>query len=224
MARYDILKICLLASVVFASAPANAEDQNCSKQVTDAFDKQRKLGVFRMKTTMINDTGVLNMTVDYQLPGRMHQTVKRVTEPTARETVLVGDKAWTRQGGGWNEVPAAYVEQLVKQLNDTVVSPPKDESFYACDGKATIDGQELLKFRGYETIRVPDKDSDKVARKVVKRDGAPVRYVYLDPDAGLPVRNTVATANRPDRPFFKTVFSYPSGLKVKAPTSGVRGQ
>lgn len=210
--------------VLLLPVQSAAADQDCSSQVQAAFAKQRALGVFEMKTTMINATGVTNMVVEYKLPGRMRQKVKRVTEPVGSETILVDNKAWSRQGGKWNEVPNAYVEQLTKQLQETVVSPPRDESHYVCAGKKVIDGKELLKFQGFETIRTPKKEgSNEVKLKVTKRDGAPIRFVYVDPSNGLPVRNTVATATRPDQPFFKSVFAYPSDIKISAPETGVTG-
>ena len=200
--------------VVSASA---AVAENCSKTVTDAFTKQRGVEKLRMKTTMINQSGLVKMTVEYLLPSRMRQTVKRLGDPAPRETVLIENKAWTRQGGGWNEVPKAYTEQLVKQLNDTLINPPKDESHYECEGKETIDGKELLKYRGYETIKTPDEKTNKVRNKVVKRDGAPIRLIYIDAQSGLPVRNTVATASKPDLPFFKANFSYSDDIKIEKP-------
>ncbi|MGH1417492.1 MAG: hypothetical protein ACRBCJ_01390 [Hyphomicrobiaceae bacterium] len=206
---------CIALAMIATALPVAAED--CSKVVREAFAKQRKSTDLRMKSTMINQQGLVKMTVEYKLPSRMRQLVTRLGDTAPRETVLVGDKAWTRQGGGWNEVPKAYTDQLVKQVNDTVLNPPKDESFYECNGKETIDGQELLKFRGYETIKVPDEATNTVKNKVVKRDGAPVRLVYVDAQTGLPARNTVATSSKPDRPFFKAVFSYPTDLKIEAP-------
>ncbi len=208
----------LLIALGLALLPVTVSaEENCSKAVTDAFAKQRGVEKLRMKTTMINQQGLVKMTVDYHLPSRMRQLVTRLGDPAPRETVLVDEKAWTRQGGDWNEVPKAYTEQLVKQVQDSVIEPPKDESFYACEGKDTLDGRAVLKYRGYETIKTPDEKTKEVRNKVVKRDDAPVRLVYIDAETGLPVRNTVATASQLDRPFFKAIFSYPDDLKIDAP-------
>src|SRR3546814_7937662 len=49
--------------------------------------------------------------------------------PQAMQMILVGGKAWSNQGNaGWAEVPEKFATTIAKQMKDTVVEPPKDES------------------------------------------------------------------------------------------------
>ncbi|MGD9783820.1 MAG: hypothetical protein AB7E80_15295 [Hyphomicrobiaceae bacterium] len=193
------------AALALALAPqAAAAADDCDAQVADAFAKQRASSAFRMKTTMIDHRGVVHMTVDYQLPDRMHQTVKAVTEPAATETILVGTRAWVSTGAGqWQALPVEDAEDIAKQVREAVVEAPKAPPKYRCLGATQVEGRALT---GFEAI--PEKNAP---------SGGPVTNLYVDPTTGLPARTTVAAQSRRDRPFFKQDFSYPQDIKVEPP-------
>lgn len=191
-----------LVFATFAIKPAIAAD--CGAEVAQAFAKQRASSAFRLKTMMLDQRGVVHMTVDYQLPDRMHQTVKVVTDPTATETILVGERAWVSGGNGqWQALPADDAEEIAQYMREAVVEAPKSPPDYKCLGAQQIDGRALT---GYEAI--PAKNEPQ---------GGPVRNVYVDPVTGLPVRTTVAAQSRRDQPFFKQDYSYPPDIKVEPP-------
>ncbi len=197
-----------LAGLALLSVPAFA---TCKEEVAAAFEKQRKAQSFRMVTNMVSEQGPLEMTVDYILPNRMHQTVKVATNPAGVETILIFDRAWTSEGKGWTPVPAEFVDELTTQMNETVLKPPSDLIDYACLGKVTVDGKEYFAYRGEE-------DKSKKIPGTPQAD-PPVRMLYVDPETGLPARNIAAIASRIDKPFFKTVYTYPKDIAIEPPPS-----
>ncbi len=200
-----IVRIVGCAAVAFAISmtPAVAD---CKKDVAGAFEKQRKTSAFRMKTRMISERGLVNMTVDYLLPYKMHQTVKVATSPANVEIVLIGTQAWSSVGLGWTKLGAMETEQIVSQMRSSVIDPPKDPLKYDCLGTVDLEGREVLGYQGKQGR------SDNVATTTVV-----LRTVYVDPKSGLPVRSTVARASKPDLAFFKADYSYPTDISIVAP-------
>lgn len=195
-----------LAGLVLSTAPALA---TCKEEVAAAFEKQRNGGSFRMTTNMVSEQGPLEMTIDYILPDRMHQTVKVATNPAGVETILVKDSAWTSEGKGWVPVPSEFVDEIVKQMNETALKPPSEFIDYACLGKVAVEGKEYFAYRSQEdtTTKIPG----------TPQSDPPVRMFYVDPETGLPARNIVSTESRMDKPFFKTVYTYPKDISIEPP-------
>ena len=200
----------LLASVSTAQA-------DCTSEVNDAFAKLRKSSAFRMETKITNPQGTLTMSNDYVLPDRMHQSVSMSGDgaPGAMEMILIGGKAWSNQGNaGWAEVPEKFATTIAKQMKDTVVEPPKDESQFECLGDVTFEGKTYAAY--------------KAKRSAGKTDGAPaipaagaavdnVQTVYIDKALGVPVRNIVTSQAEPDKRLFDGTFSLRDGLKIEPP-------
>ncbi len=189
---------------------------DCTSEVNDAFAKLRKSAAFRMETKITNPQGTLTMSNDYVLPDRMHQTVSMGSEgPQQMEMILVGGKAWSNQGNaGWAEVPEKFATTIAKQIKDTVVEPPKDESQFECLGDVTFEGKTYAAYRA--------------KRSAGKADGAPaipaagaavdnVQTVYIDKALGVPVRNIVTSQAEPDKRLFDGTFSLRDGLKIEPP-------
>ncbi len=182
------------------AAPAVAAD--CSKEVAEALAKQRTVSAMRQQTRMITERGPVDMTVDVLFPDRMHQRVKALIDPGATETILIGNRAWVSNGSSWQVVPAEEALDLSEEFQKNVVEVPKQSNRYECDGKVQIDGRDLLAYRA-----VPEKGPG----------SGTIGITYVDPVTGLPVRTVMATAEKPDRPFFKQEITYSPDIKIEPP-------
>lgn len=203
------MRLLVLVAVVAALWPVSAFAA-CKDEVAAAFEKQRKLSGFRMETNMVSEEGPVKMTVDYLLPDRMHQTVVTVTTKKQTETILVGNKAWTTTGNGWTELPAEAVAEIVEQVKATVVNPPKEIADYGCAGKMPFEGEQYFAYKA-------SASGEKANAKDASNATGPSRYFYVDPTTGLPAASVFALPGREDKPFFKTVYSYPVDLKIEPP-------
>ena len=184
-----------LAIVTITAGTATAD---CTSEVNDAFAKLRKSTAFRMETKITNPQGTLTMSNDYVLPDRMHQTVSMGSDgPQAMQMILVAGKAWSNQGNaGWAEVPEKFATTIAKQMKDTVVEPPKDESQFDCLGDVSFEGKT---YAAYRTKRAPGAAEGAAAAPAAAEpapaptaaDAANVQTVYIDKALGVPVRNIV---------------------------------
>ncbi len=209
-----------VACVLFlglSALPASSADPSCKDQVAAAFAKQRSSPAFRMVGDLKGESGQVQVTVEYIAPDRLRQTI---VAPDQREleTVLVGTRAWSRQGANWEELMPAIAQTIIAQVREAVVDPPKDVSEFDCLGKVTFDGKPYL---GYRSV---------VGDPAPQQGGAPAapvrRTVYVDPATGLPAVNLVAEETTGAVPLFKGVYSYPTDLVIEgfpgAPLAKVR--
>jgi hypothetical protein len=178
---------CVIASALLAGAlspaPALSAGSSCKEEVAAAFNKQRTSRAFSMAAELKGEAGPVSITVEYLPPDRMRQTVVAPGQPAPLETVLVGSRAWSRQGAKWEELMPAIAYTIIAQVREAVVEPPKDVGQFECIDKATIDGKEYLAYRSVEKPGAVTKGAG----------GAPVhRTVYVDPATGLPAINIVA--------------------------------
>lgn len=199
----------LLASfaiaAVAAASPAAADD-SCTNEVKSALEKQRKSSSFRMETTMPTYQGIVHMTVDYVPPGKMRQLSKVVATSEVTEIILIDGKAWENaKGAGWKELDYTTTEELVLQVKSTVVDAPKEIGTFKCLGGQTVDGKSVS---AYQFI---DKDN--------KDQSGAYRLFYVDLINGLPVKNVYVLPGREDKPFVKTVFTYPLEIKIDPPVA-----
>lgn len=161
----------------------------------------------------MGENGPVEIDVDYIAPDRMRQ---KIIAPNQQEleTVLVGTRAWSRQGTNWEELMPAIAQTIIAQVREAVVDPPKDVSEFDCLGKVTLDGKQYLGYRSVEHDAAPSA-------------GAAVhRTVYVDPETGLPAVNLVAEETPRAAPVFKGVYTYPTDLVIEgypgAPLAKVR--
>jgi hypothetical protein len=198
--------------------PAFAE---CKDEVLGALEKQRKAASFRMDTNMVSEAGPVKMTVDYQRPDRMRQTVKVAINPVPVETILVGSKAWSKEGEGWTELSAEVTKEMVAQLDETLGDESGTIGTVACLGSTAIEGQELVAYRIESDAQTGPEDRSPDARDKAKAaladEGRPLRMFYVDPKTGLPMRSVFARANKLDKPIFKAAYSYPADIKIEPP-------
>jgi len=197
--------------------PASSADPSCKDQVAAAFNKQRSSPAFSMVAHLVGENGPVEIDVDYIAPDRMRQ---KIIAPNQQEleTVLVGTRAWSRQGTNWEELMPAIAQTIIAQVREAVVDPPKDVSEFDCLGKVTLDGKQYLGYRSVEHDTAPSAGTNSAA--------AVHRTVYVDPETGLPAVNLVAEETPGAAPVFKGVYTYPTDLVIEgypgAPLAKVR--
>jgi hypothetical protein len=202
------------AVVVLVSAMGHAH-ADCKAEVDQAFTKLRGSKSFRLETKIVNEQqGTLHMTVDYQLPDRMHQRVALGDQAQKMETIAIGGKVWSNQGQGWSEVPANYAEVISKQLKETAAEPSKSKLEYECLGEATFEGKPYL---AYKAALPPVADERTQGETAKPAEPANVQTLYVDKVTGLPVRNVVTKGAGSETRLFDGTFSTPEGIAINAP-------
>jgi hypothetical protein len=195
-------------ALILSAGPALSAANSCKEEVLAAFTKQRTAKAYSMEAQLKGEAGPVTITVEYLPPDRMRQTIVAPGQPTPLETVLVGTRAWSRQGEVWKELMPAVAQTIIAQVRDAVVVPPKDVGEFECIDKATIDDKEYLAYRSVEKQGGSPKGSA-ITRPVH-------RTVYVDPDTGLPAINIVAE-DAPDAvPLFRGKYAYPTDLVIEA--------
>jgi len=208
MHRYAVS--CIVAAALLAALPAGpalSAGKSCKEEVVAAFTKQRSSRAFSMVAKLRGESGPAEITVEYQPPDRMRQTIVAPGQPAPLETVLVGTRAWSRQGAAWEEMMPAIAQTIIAQVREAVVEPPKDVGEFECIDKATIDGKEYLGYRSVEKGGADARGST-VTRPVH-------RTIYVDPETGLPALNIVAEEKAGTMPIFKGVYTYPTDLVIE---------
>jgi hypothetical protein len=217
-ATRSVLALAALLPLVAAAGEARAD---CREEVLAALDKQRKSKAFRMETNMVSEQGPVKMTVEYQPPDRMRQTVTVAIDPKPVETILVGSKAWSKDGDGWTELSPGIAKEMVAQLDDTFGDDQGTIGTVGCLGSTAIDGQDLMAYRVENDAATGPKDMSPDAREKAKQaladEARPLRLFYVDPKTGLPMRSVFARANKLDKPIFKAIYSYPTDIKIEQP-------
>ena len=206
-------RIVTALGICFAlSASAYAD---CKDDIAAALAKQRNLSMFRMDSVMLTSEGRIQMVVDYLLPDRMRQVIGPVGDPKPVETVLIGKKAWSRQGGEWSPVHPQIAGALVDQMQQTVGDDQEGKlTEFECLGKVTIEGREFLAYQGENED--PGKKNLQ-AKNIPKLPDRPVRVIYVDPITGLPARSVFGRANKLDTPIFEAKYTYPVDIEIKKP-------
>lgn len=212
--RRNLLALPILLHTAFLGLPALSAHADCTEEVSEALERQRKASAYRATISTVNERGPIRIEMEYVLPDRMHQTVKAVLEPGAVETILVGSRAWIkRPGGSWEVLPQADMNELRDRMLNTVVEAPKEMASYECLGKVSIDGEELLAYRRDDRTQLP------TGKKVAPPEGTPERILYVHPITGLPMRDIAAPRGRPEKPFHKTVYSYAQDIRIEPPAA-----
>ena len=195
-----------LGVLLVAASQAGAAD--CKQEVVDAFEKQRKSAAFRVHMAQPTAEGPIDVTVDYQPPSKMLQTVAGGNMPGEQQTLLDGDRAYSGNNGAWEELLPQYTQSIVAEFRAAVGQSPQNLGDFECLGKTPFEGKEYLAYRtklSAEQIKTADKA------------GAVTRTLYVDPASGLPAFNVVATLKGDAPPVMKADYSYPSDLVIEAP-------
>jgi hypothetical protein len=193
---------CALAAAL--AGPALA-DEKCRGEVAAAFNKQRASRALAMTTELKTPSGVVEIKAEYQPPDRMRQTVTAPGQEML-ETVLYGQRAYSRQGSKWEELMPAVAQTIIAQVRAATIDPPKEVGNFDCVGTTTLDGKEYLAYRSVE------KQADAGAAT-----GAPQlhRTIYLDPKTGLPALNIVAGDGPNAETVFKATYDYPEKIEIE---------
>ncbi len=205
----------MLTAVALLIAASGAAEAACKDEVAAALERQRKSSGFRMETVMLSHDGIVNMTVDYLLPDRMHQVVTLMNDPKPVETILIGEQAWSRQGGPWTPLQAETTNQLAEQMKDTVSEDEAKLGDFECLGKQAVAGKDLLAYQGENED--PNEKKDPAAKDQPKAPDRPIRIIYVDPTTGLPMRSIFGRANKLEKPIFEANYSYPIDIKIEPP-------
>lgn len=214
------MRLAILAATLTlaTSMPALAD---CKEEVLAALEKQRKAASFRMETNMVSEQGPVKMTVEYQPPDKMRQLVTVAINPKPVETILVGGKAWSKDGDAWAELSPGITGEMVTQLDETLGDDKGTIGTVACLGSTAIDGADLTAYRVENDAQVGPEDrspdAKEKARTALADEGRPLRMFYIDPKTGLPMLSVFARANKLDKPIFKAVYTYPADIKIEAP-------
>ena len=187
--------------------PTAFADETCKAQVKEAFNKQRSSKAFRMVAKLRGETGPVEITAEYVPPDRMRQVIVAPGQPAPLETVLVGTRAWSNQGGRWEELMPALVHSIIAQVREAVIDPPKVVGDFECLDKVTVDGKEYIAYRSIEKPGAPAKAS--------LIEGPVQRTIYVDPGTGLPAINIVKEKNPDSIPIFEGVYTYPTDIVIE---------
>ncbi len=206
---------CLVAAALIAVVPCGEAYADCKAEVDQAFSKLRESKGFRLETRIVNEQqGTLTMTVDYQLPDRMHQRISLGNSPQTMETIAIGSKVWSNQGQGWSEVPAHFAEAISRQLKESVAEPSKSKLAYECLGETTFEGKP---YRAYKAVLPPVAEDAVKGHQAKPAATAGTQTLYVDKASGLPVRNVVTKDDGSDKRLFDGTFSLPGDLRIEAP-------
>lgn len=206
----------VFALVAVAGSSARAA---CKDEVASALERQRHTSGFRMKTKMLSEQGLVDMTVDYVLPNRMRQVITSTTEPKPVETVIIGRDGWSRVGDEqWRPLHPQVADAMAAQMQETLGEDQEGARLgeFECLGKQPIGDQQLLAYQG-ENVEEGPKNLSPGAADAPKAPDRGVRVIFVDPVTGLPVRSIYARANKLDKPIFEAIYSYPADIKVETP-------
>ncbi|MET0639454.1 MAG: hypothetical protein ABWX70_04800 [Hyphomicrobium sp.] len=191
-------------------------DSSCKDQVDAAFAKLREAKAFRLETTISNPEGSLKMRADYVLPDRMHQSVILGKDAAAMEMIVIGKRAWSNQGGGWQELPDKFADTVANQIKETVAEAPKVATDYKCAGDTDFEGRSYALYQGVLAMPLTADVKEKGPR--VSAVSVPNRQsVYIDKTTGLPVRNIVTPVTDPSKRLFDGTFTVVHDLAINPP-------
>lgn len=138
----------LCAILGLVAGPAWA-DEACRQAVATAFNKQRTSRVFTVSSELKTPSGPVHIKVEYQPPDRMRQTIMAPNQEPL-ETVLYGQRAYSRQGSKWEELMPAVAQTIIAQVREAAIDPPKEVGNFDCLGPTTLDGKEYVAYRSVE--------------------------------------------------------------------------
>jgi hypothetical protein len=211
----------LLTAMALLIAAGPAAHAACKDEVASALERQRKTSGFQMKTKMLSEQGLVDMTVDYVLPNRMRQVITSTAEPKPVETVIIGRDGWSRiEGEQWRPLHPQVADAMAAQMQETLGENQEGATLgdFECLGKLPVKDQQFLAYQG-ENVEPGPKDLSPGAAEKPKLPDRPVRVIYVDPTTGLPMRSIFARADKLDKPIFEATYSYPADIKVDAPSA-----
>ena len=199
--------LAIIASGMALTSAALADD--CSKDVSAAFEKQRASKAFRVAMDQGTVEGPVRMTVDYIPPGRMLQTVVGKHMPGEQQTMFVDGRAFAGSSGSFEELLPQFSQSISAEVS-AAISAPQKLGVFECLGKTAFEGKDYVAYR----------TSDKAAAAgAADAQETLARTIYVDPASGLPALNVVAALSGKGEPVLKIVYSYPTDIVIEAPQS-----
>jgi hypothetical protein len=190
-----------LALAAFA-APALAGG-DCAKDVEAAFNKQRQSKAYRVVVTMPAQPDAPEDMFEYQPPLLMYRKLLTKTVPMPVETIGFGNRAWSREEGGWMEMQPQFANMTRAHLQEMFGQPVAITTPYACLGKATFEGKEYAAFR--------------TAPERIETGETVARTIYVDPETGLPAYNVVGAVEGDKPLIIREAYDYPDDIKIEVP-------
>lgn len=185
--------------------PAFAED--CTKQVLDAFQKQRTSKAFSVAMQQPSAEGLITLRVDYLPPDKMLQTVTSPAMPGEQQTMLVGNRAYAGSQGAFEELLPQYTQSIITEVRNALGDPGKQLGSFECKGKVAFEGKDFITYTAIDAAAPKDVPPDKVL----------ARTIYVDEASGLPMFNIVAQAGGKSDPVVKASYAYPADLVIEEP-------
>jgi hypothetical protein len=215
----------LLTAFSILVAAGSASHAACKDEVATALERQRKTSGFSMKTKMLSEQGLVDMTVEYVLPNRMRQVITSTAEPKPVETIIIGRDGWSRmEGEDWRPLHPQIADAMAAQMQETLGDNQEATTLgdFECLGKQTVGDKQYLAYLGENNDQPPGDGNQPKMKPAAKSDapkspGRPVRVIYVDPTTGLPARSIFARANMLEKPIFEAVYAYPADIKIETP-------
>lgn len=167
------------APTVVAPAEVPAASGNAKDAIIAALQSSFKAGPFRTQSTIVSDSGTIDMTGELIPPDKLH-TMMQATD-FAVETIVIGDQAWTKQDGVWALSPvsgqvflqSAFAAQTVEELDKTI-------SDAQALGTETVNGEQTFV---YSFTSTTDLGGTGVVISAVK--------LWTSAKSGLPIKQEI---------------------------------
>lgn len=161
-------------------APVPAASGSAKEAIIAAMRASLTAGPFRTQSTIVSDSGPINMTGELIPPDKLHTTMQATD--FAMETIVIGDQAWTKQDGVWALSPvsgqvflqSAFAAQTVEELDKTI-------SDAQALGIETVNGEQTFV---YSFTSTTDLGGTGVVISAVK--------LWTSAKSGLPVKQEIA--------------------------------
>lgn len=210
-----LMRVFLLSIAVLAPATAHAD---CTKPVSDAFEKLRSTKSFRMETKIVNPQGRLSMTVDYMLPDRMHQRIRLDESQQEMELIVIGEKAWSNQGQGWVALPENFSKEVSKQVKTTLAGATKVQASYSCRSDDSMEGKTVAAYESELQAAPADEKVGAMPKDKPEASGPPNKQMlYVDKATGMPLRNIVTDGKDASKRLFDGWFRTGMEISIEAP-------
>ena len=198
----SFVTVLTIATTTILSSSAYAAG-NCAPEVQAAVAKQHAMPGYRVEVSSpIKPDGATEV-IDYLPPLKMYRRIKSPDQDFEIETTGFGNRAWSREGGGWFELKPHIASMVEAHLRDMFGKPPAISSEFVCLGKVNYAGKD---YTGYQTIPEKADGPDLIARTF-----------YIDPDTGLPAFNIVGEAKGVKPAMVREAYTYPTAIEIEIP-------
>ena len=172
------------ATSVPAAAPAPSG--SAKEAIIAAMQATLKAGPYRTKSTIVSDSGAVNMTGELIPPDKLHTTMKATD--FEMENIIIGDQGWIKQNGKWAVSPmsgkaalqSAFLALTAEQL-DLTISDAKAIGAEAVNGEQA----RVYTFTSTTDLGESGKIVSAVKLWVSARSGLPVKQEIVGETGGI---------------------------------------